>query len=178
MIFSEGRELTDKADYLYFDKADETSAFSVYQQAAQQGSNSAMASLAKMWAMGRSTGVGKNMQKAHYWRDKAFISINQLATNGHAFSQYQLGTLYNTVDKNELFAVEWYRKAADQGNAYAQSNLAYMIMHGKGIRQSDREAERWYRKAAEQGVARAQFNLGYIYVSVDSSHLDKLRHLL
>ncbi|TXL09501.1 hypothetical protein BMR09_00245, partial [Methylococcaceae bacterium CS3] len=88
-IFSEGRELTDKADYLYFDKADETSAFSVYQQAAQQGSNSAMASLAKMWAMGRSTGVGKNMQKAHYWRDKAFISINQLATNGHAFSQYQ-----------------------------------------------------------------------------------------
>lgn len=117
------RELVEKADYLYFDKEDEKAAFHLYQQAANQRSTSAMASLAEMWAIGAATDVGKNMQRAVAWRDKTYKVINQLAEQGHAFSQYQLGALYDNVDEKYPLAVFWYRKAAKQGNSYAQGEL-------------------------------------------------------
>ena len=58
---------------------------------------------------------------------------------------------------------EWYRKAAEQGDANAQHNLGVMYRNGKGVAQDDGEAVKWYRKAAEQGLARAQKNLGWMY---------------
>ena len=58
---------------------------------------------------------------------------------------------------------EQYRKAAEQGNADAQFNLALMYDNGEGVTQDYAEAVKWYRKAAEQGVADAQQNLGYKY---------------
>ena len=57
-------------------------------------------------------------------------------------------------------AVRWYRKAAEQGEATAQTNLGFMCQRGLGVPQDYAEAVRWYRKAAEQGEATAQFNLG------------------
>ena len=62
-------------------------------------------------------------------------------------------------------AVKWYRKAAEQGDADAQFNLALMYDYGRGVTEDDAEAVRWYRKAAEQGGARAQLNLGVMYYS-------------
>ena len=58
----------------------------------------------------------------------------------------------------------WYRKAADQGHAAAQSNLGNMYKQGRGVSQSDKEAAVCYRKAADQGNAEAQYNLGAIYL--------------
>ena len=52
-------------------------------------------------------------------------------------------------------AVKWYRKAAEQGNALAQSNLGWMYHHGKGVPEDHKESVKWYRKA-EQGNALAQ----------------------
>jgi TPR repeat protein len=60
-------------------------------------------------------------------------------------------------------AVRWYRKAADQGDAAAQFNLALMYANGQGVAQDYKEAVKWYRKSAEQGVAAAQSNLGLMY---------------
>jgi TPR repeat protein len=60
-------------------------------------------------------------------------------------------------------AVQWFRKAADQGNVDAQNSLAFMYITGQGVRQDDAEASRWYRKAADQGNADAQYNLGVLY---------------
>ena len=60
-------------------------------------------------------------------------------------------------------AVRWYRLAAEQGNAEAQSNLGVMYGNGQGVGQDDAEAVRWYRLAAEQGHAHAQNNLGFMY---------------
>ena len=56
-------------------------------------------------------------------------------------------------------AVEWYRKAAEQGNANGQANLGVMYRDGRSVAQSRAEAERWLKKAAEQGNAGAQDNL-------------------
>lgn len=58
---------------------------------------------------------------------------------------------------------EYYRKAAEQGNADAQYNLGVCYDNGEGVTQSYEEAVKWYRLAAEQGNAMAQYNLGGCY---------------
>jgi TPR repeat protein len=67
------------------------------------------------------------------------------------------------VPQDYTEAVRWYRKAADQGYAEAQSDLGYMYSEGKGVPQDYTEAVGWDRKAADQGYARAQSALGYAY---------------
>jgi TPR repeat protein len=61
-------------------------------------------------------------------------------------------------------AIAWYRKAADQGDAMAQMNLAIVYDQGIGIAQDYSEAAGLYRKAAEQGLPQAQYNLGLLYL--------------
>ena len=63
------------------------------------------------------------------------------------------------VPQDDAEAVRWYRLAAEQGHADAQSNLGVMYDTGRGVPQDDAEAVRWYRLAAEQGHAIAQRRL-------------------
>jgi len=56
-----------------------------------------------------------------------------------------------------------YRARADQGDAKAESDLAYMYSHGQGVPQDYDEALRWRRKAADQGYADGEVGLGYMY---------------
>ena len=58
--------------------------------------------------------------------------------------------------QDEAEAVKWYRKAAEQGNAGAQTNLGVAYHNGAGVPKDDAEAMKWYRKAAEQGDAAGQ----------------------
>ena len=55
------------------------------------------------------------------------------------------------------------RPLAQQGDAGAQTNLAFMYNTGQGVPQDHEKAAKWYRKAAEQGLAYAQFSLGVMY---------------
>jgi TPR repeat protein len=56
-------------------------------------------------------------------------------------------------------AVEAWRRAAEEGDAKAQNNLAGMYDAGVGVAQSYTEAVRWYRRAGDQGLVWAQLNL-------------------
>jgi len=62
-------------------------------------------------------------------------------------------------DKNNLTAVEWYRKAAEQGDAYAQFNLGGMYENGWGDDIYFSTTLQWYRKAAEEEHVDAQYNI-------------------
>jgi hypothetical protein len=55
------------------------------------------------------------------------------------------------------------RVRAEQGDAKAQSDLAGMYYHGKGVPQDYAEAVLWYSKGADQGNAKAQYGLGFMY---------------
>ena len=57
---------------------------------------------------------------------------------------------------------EW-TPLAEQGNADAQFNLAFLYRNGQGVPRDNAEAGRWFRLAAEQGDADAQYNLAFIY---------------
>lgn len=61
-------------------------------------------------------------------------------------------------------AVQWFRKAAEQGHAGAQNFLGVKYATGSGVRKDLRQAVHWYRKAAEGGHAIGQANLGYMYL--------------
>ncbi|MGZ4980647.1 MAG: J domain-containing protein [Methylobacter sp.] len=83
---------------------------------------------------------------------EAFSLYQQLADQGHAKAQFNLGVMYDRgqyVTQDYAQAVAWYQKAAEQGNANAQYNLALKYQMGQGIMQDDIKAAYWYRKAAE-----------------------------
>ncbi len=67
------------------------------------------------------------------------------------------------------------KRLAEQGLAFAQSNLGFMYDNGRGVPQNDAEAVRWYRLSAEQGHARAQFNLGLMYANGEGVPQNNLR---
>ena len=65
--------------------------------------------------------------------------------------------------ENWVEAVRWFRIAAEEGDACAQSNLGVMYETGRGVARDNGEAVRWFRLAADQGEAVAQYNLGLMY---------------
>lgn len=92
--------------------------------------------------------------------------FNQLADNGNAAAQYNLGLMYDYgqgVPRNDNLALSWYRKAAIQGHAQAQFRVGAMYDTGQGAARNYKAALSWYRKAAKQGNTDAQNNLGVMY---------------
>ncbi|MCE9531812.1 MAG: sel1 repeat family protein [Planctomycetes bacterium] len=88
------------------------------------------------------------------------------AEKGDAASQYELGKLYASgqgVEKNELTALGWFKKAAAQGHTKAEVSLGSIYAHGFGVKQDWAESIRWYRLAATKGDTTAQHNLGLDY---------------
>ncbi len=62
------------------------------------------------------------------------------------------------------------RQAAEQGDAQAQYDLAYLYYKSGvdpevvGVARSERQAAHWYREAAMQGHARAQYNMAVLHL--------------
>lgn len=65
--------------------------------------------------------------------------------------------------KDEVEAVKWLLRAAEQGQAVAQSTLGICYCSGQGVTKDYVEAVKWLRKAAEQGNDVAQTVLGDRY---------------
>ncbi len=68
------------------------------------------------------------------------------------------------VAKDDAEAVNWYRKAADQGLATAQFNLGLKYERGKGVAKDHGEADKWLHKATDQGYTPAQETLKQLAV--------------
>jgi TPR repeat protein len=65
--------------------------------------------------------------------------------------------------EDEAAALHRLRRAADQGDAQAQSRLGYLYQVGRGVPQDYAQALYWYRRAAEQGDVDALYHLGRFY---------------
>ena len=130
--------------------------------------------------LGMSAGAQADLQSAkNAYKNKdypaALKEFKALATSGNAEAQFYLGQMYDNSegtaqDYQQIIArVEqasiWYRKAAEQGYAPAQTNLGIILESGGRVERNYKEAALWYRKAAAQGDSAAQFNLGIMYYS-------------
>jgi TPR repeat protein len=93
-----------------------------------------------------------------------FAWLRKAADEGHADVQLVLGDWYYTgheVQQSYPNALRWYRKAAEQGEPWAQFYCGLMYHHQPGVDYA--EALKWWRKAAVQGHVFAQQDLGTMY---------------
>lgn len=65
-----------------------------------------------------------------------------------------------TIDQQQ-FEKNW--RAALQGDAIAQCNLAILYFRGDSVKKDDKEAFVWLNKATLQGSTHAEYNLGLLY---------------
>ena len=70
------------------------------------------------------------------------------------------------VPQNAEKAVEWFTKAAEQGDDEAQFQLGYLYSKGEGVVKNNAIAFYRYQQA-EQGNVGAQYNLGLMYYNGD-----------
>ena len=109
--------------------------------------------------------------KAYYTEKnyaEAFSLFQELADQGHAESQYNLGRMYynrHGVSKSYKKALAWYTLSANQGYDRAQNNLGVMYDTGKGfgIPRDRARAYELYKKSAAQNNIWAQNNLGMVH---------------
>jgi WD40 repeat protein/serine/threonine protein kinase len=100
------------------------------------------------------------------------------ANQGSPEGQWLLGRCLELgagIAKNEVEAVQWYRKAAERDLAIAQNNLGICYCHGQGVARDEMEAVQWLRKAADQGYAPAQYNLALCYARGKGVARDELQ---
>jgi TPR repeat protein len=79
------------------------------------------------------------------------------------------------VSRDYTEAARWYRRAAQNSNAMAQSTLGDIYYYGRGVPQDFVEAGQWWQLAAERGVAVAQLNLGVMYANGDGVPQDYVK---
>ncbi len=96
------------------------------------------------------------------------------ASAGDPVAQNVVGMAYKygeVAPQDPALSLQWFLKAAQQGDADAQFNLGRIygkatgLIYGKerAAPRDDATAATWYRKAAEQNYAPAQFNLAQMY---------------
>jgi uncharacterized protein len=76
--------------------------------------------------------------------------------------KYRLGS---GVVRNEAKAAQLYRKAADMGNAEAETRFAEALFDGRGVARDPAESLAWLEKAARQGNVRGECDLGVMLTS-------------
>lgn len=166
---------------------DEKKAAALYLQNAEQGNAIAQFYLSGCYGWGK--GVEKDYKKALEWAEKAVANgckqaipavnhyktflptakkskeqeLLELAEQGDANAQYELGYYYEWKSCDDKKALEWYTKAAEQGHIRAQEQVAYIYRKGKVVERSYEKYVEWMTKAANQGSAEAQQSLGVFY---------------
>src|SRR6185437_7681246 len=99
-----------------------------------------------------------------YYYDANSAEIVYIVTPQYSFSY----TRMKIEHQHEL-----YHRAAEQGHASAQYNLAVCYYNGTGVEKDEQKAVECYKKAAEQGVASAQYNLAVCYENGTGVEKDK-----
>ena len=126
-------------------------AFKWYKKAADQSCGTAPTIVAGLYKFG--IGVEQNEEEAIKWYRKH----NDADINFEHF------------DPPDVGFIEWYHKAAEQGNVPAQLKLGYYYLYGLvcgdgRVEKNIDEAIKWYGKAADQGSTEAHFKLGEIHL--------------
>lgn len=84
----------------------------------------------------------------------AMPALKRAADAGHAAAQVLYGYIMDQAEFNED-AAQYYRRAAEQGNAEGQYSLAALYAAGEGVGQDAKMARELFEQAAKQGHAQA-----------------------
>lgn len=163
------------------------------EKAAIQGHEHSQCTLGEMYFWGKA--VKKDYKKSRYWTGKAALNgyadayfryaymccdglggetdydsalkyYRELPNNSAAINN--LGYMYENglgVRKNVSKALEFYKKAAEMGDAHSMRVLAGKYYSGHGCEKDIPTAINWYKKSLDKGDMEAGFKLGDIYLS-------------
>ncbi len=103
----------------------------------------------------------ENKHMRMFW--KVMVSITCAAVISGTVGFWWLHEREKVTELKLAEAANLCRARAEQGDPKAQSNLASMYFHGRGVPQDYGEALRWYRRAADQGDAKGEDGLALMY---------------
>lgn len=160
-------------------KYDPEKAMNYMQQAAEAGSELARDEL-ETWENHTNGGEAMdNEQKLLQAKEQlitvdykeGFNTIKEMAEEGYAPAQYQLGMVYyegKILPMNREIAYQWLDRAAAGGNADAQYQIGLIYYGGDGNETrplNENLAVQYFESAAAQGHGMAQYSAGNILVS-------------
>jgi len=150
----------------YYTEEDLNKAAYWLEKAVKQGNIEAHALLGEMYLDEEiGNGTGADMEKG-------INLIIKAAEGEHSGAQYLLGDVYygfydyeyeGFEYENIKKALYWYKKAAENGNYFAQLELGQWYYYGNHVSKNIEKAISWLEKAARQDYEKAQFFLGYTY---------------
>lgn len=158
------------------DKA-QKEALSWYKKAAENGHVKSQFILGKIYSS--VGGDPERAKQAHFWYEKsakqdyapAQFAMVEAVRNRLQNKMPSRGWLASIIyylqiilPQDNAGAEKWLRKAAENGHAEAQFQLAWSY-HGHGVPKDLKQAIKWYEKAAESGSQKAQNTLGSMYYS-------------
>lgn len=118
-------------------------AFKWYRKAADKGDLCAMNNV---WAWCLGSRRAQHIEEEEFPAEEAMRLLRFAADRGLGVAMTNLGSCYEVgtmVEKDEIEAVKWYRKAAEKGDAIAINRL---------VRYYDQEAEKWRQRASGSGL--------------------------
>lgn len=77
----------------------------------------------------------------------------------------------NGVPQDYKKALQWFSKAAEQGEALAQYNLGLMYFNGFGVPQDYVQAYKWFNLSAAQGNEKARENRDSLLKKMTSAQI-------
>ncbi|HTR26948.1 MAG TPA: AMIN domain-containing protein [Terriglobales bacterium] len=97
--------------------------------------------------------------------------LHQAADRSYPGAEESLGIFAETgigLDHpSSTEALNWYKKAAQQGSIDAATDIALLYANGKGVPRDPEQAVQWFQRAAEGGDASAQYNLALMYMRAE-----------
>lgn len=93
---------------------------------------------------------------------KAMELFTLAAKQGYAPAQVRLGEILDASEYDKE-AVDWYRKAAEQGDAAGEYSVGHMYITGEGVEKNAEKALYWLRRAAEKDYLIAVRSLAQAY---------------
>ncbi|WP_433736508.1 tetratricopeptide repeat protein [Pseudomonas putida] len=154
-----------------WNRKDEEEAFVWYRRSADQGNPHGQFGLAQLYEGGA---ISKNIPKNE---ELALELYNKSAAQGYVRSHIRLSSFYESgsggVQKDDVKAAYWYRKAAENGQPYAQGKLAELYQEGRGVEKNVAEAKVWFGKAAAQNDMYAQESLAKILLESGGGSQDQ-----
>jgi TPR repeat protein len=137
-------------------------AASWYRRAAEGGHLPAQITLALLYLWS-----GKNLSASGYFGGPEIRREDLRGGDDPQFDFNILSGLVEGVKADAAAALDWFRKAAEQGSSLAAYYVSNSYTYGWGTEADIVEAEKWLRRAAEQGLRNAQTKLATFY---DSTH--------
>ncbi|MBS9719616.1 sel1 repeat family protein [Tianweitania sp. BSSL-BM11] len=133
-------------------------ALPIWERLAEENHARAQNNLGACYAEG--LGVAKN-------RGRAGDLLRRSAEAGDPVGQRNYAAFHmqglNGDDPDYPAAADYYRRAANQGDAPAQDMLSWMLLEGEVMPADPAEARRWAHEAAESGIASSMTRLGMLY---------------